>query len=76
MIYNIPNLKDTKLMGRLIDIQEIENEKIEDYFEYFSYNLESREYNNNFKLGIEFINTNNHNNKYYKQKKNSIIFIL
>jgi hypothetical protein len=46
-------------MGRLIDIQAIKKEKIEDYFEDFSYNLEEiREYYNNFKLGIEFINTN------------------
>ena len=31
MIQNPPNLKDKNLMGRLIDIQEIEKEKIEDY---------------------------------------------
>ena len=50
MIQNPPNLKDKNLMGRLIDIQEIEKEKIEDYFEDFSYNLEEiREYYNNLK---------------------------
>ena len=45
MIYKPSNLKAKNLMGRLIDTQEIENEKIEDYFEDFRYNLEEiREY--------------------------------
>ena len=75
MIYNPPNLKDKNVMGRLIDIQAIKKEKIEDYFEDFSYNLEEiREYYNNFKLGIEFINNNNNNNnnKMMKVIKNFI----
>ena len=63
MIFNPPNLKDKNLMQRLIDVENLNQEKIDEIYENFSFDWEDlREFYNNFKMKCEFINTNNNNN--------------
>ena len=62
MIFNPPNLKDKNLMQRLIDVEN--SLKIDEIYENFSFDWEDlREFYNNFKMNVEFINTNNEKNE-------------
>ena len=71
MIFNPPNLKDKNLMQRLIDVEN--SLKIDEIYENFSFDWEDlREFYNNFKMNVEFINTNNEKNENENNFENEI----